>query len=364
MPVNNSPNMNLPIPVVGQEAGPQYAVDMDNSLTLIDQHNHSPGQGVLITPSGLNINIDLSFNGNSAAALFACKFTPQSSTQPSSLTSALYTVINPTYGSDLYFNDGNGAAIPVVLNGVIAGTPGSISGLVAPASATYTSVSGTFTWQSAVNTPASLDSGPITVRDATANSYGVTIEPNSGISSNYQITLPTALPSAQKFVTLDNSGNLLANWVPDNSTIVVSGNQVQVGTLATGSITGTQIASATITSTNVAATPYGVDLINSFVGTSLSGGISLANPQGRPVLLAFNAYFIAINAQTTLTIARTSPNPTTIASFTFDIYEQVMPTIIDYAPGTTVSAATYTWALSSASNFSFSGGNWVGVPLL
>ena len=64
MPYIVSPNMNLIIPTVGLEAGPAYATDVNNSLTLIDSHNHSAGSGVPITPSGLNINSSLPMAGN------------------------------------------------------------------------------------------------------------------------------------------------------------------------------------------------------------------------------------------------------------------------------------------------------------
>ena len=36
MSFTNSPNMNLPIPTVGGEPGPNYATDVNSSLTLVD----------------------------------------------------------------------------------------------------------------------------------------------------------------------------------------------------------------------------------------------------------------------------------------------------------------------------------------
>jgi len=52
---NISPNMNLPIPGVGQTLGPTWATDLNNSLTLVDQHNHTAGYGVPIPPAGLKV---------------------------------------------------------------------------------------------------------------------------------------------------------------------------------------------------------------------------------------------------------------------------------------------------------------------
>ncbi len=59
-----SPNMTLPVPVVGTSLGSQYAYDVNNCMGLIDSHDHSFGKGVQITPNGLNISTDLPINNN------------------------------------------------------------------------------------------------------------------------------------------------------------------------------------------------------------------------------------------------------------------------------------------------------------
>lgn len=72
-----SPNMNLIIPGVGTQEGPEYAENVNSSLTLIDQHNHSPGSGAPITPGGISINTDLTFGNNNATSLRSSRYTPQ-----------------------------------------------------------------------------------------------------------------------------------------------------------------------------------------------------------------------------------------------------------------------------------------------
>jgi len=74
-----SPNMSLIIPGVGNELGPTYASDINNSLSIIDGHNHTPGNGVQIPPAGLNINSNLPFLGNSATQLLSANFNSQAS---------------------------------------------------------------------------------------------------------------------------------------------------------------------------------------------------------------------------------------------------------------------------------------------
>jgi hypothetical protein len=113
-----SPNMNLVVPIVGSEAGPQYATDINTSLGIIDSHNHSPGFGVQINTLGLNINSSLTFNGNFATSLAGLTLTPQS-TLP---------IVNTIYesGVDLYYLDVVGNNVRITQAGSLAGTPGSI----------------------------------------------------------------------------------------------------------------------------------------------------------------------------------------------------------------------------------------------
>ncbi len=230
-----SPNMNLVIPTVGGEPGPNYALDINSSLSVIDQHNHAFGNGVQITPSGLDINSDLAFNTQNATLLRSARFVPQSAAL------ALPTDLGAIYvaGLDLYYNNTAGTAIRLTQNGSIVGTAGSISGLPSgTASASY--ASGTFVWESATSTGANMDFASAILRNATASSHGLTLEPPSAMTADYTITLPS-LPSATNIVTMDTSGNLNANLNVDNSSIIISSNQLTVGP---GGITPAMLSSA------------------------------------------------------------------------------------------------------------------------
>ena len=241
----NTPNMNLVVPGVGVTSGPQYATDLNSSLNLIDQHNHSPGFGVLINPSGLSISADLTFQNNNLTTARSIRFMPQSS--PISGASDLGCLYES--GVDLYYNDGVGNQVRITQSGGVAGSPGSIANLTSPASASYVAANSTFVWQSAANTPANMDNGFIILRNNAANSKGLTLTPPAAMGANYTITLPT-LPSVQSFMTIDNSGTIGAPWTVDGSTIVIaSGTTVQV---PTGGITATQIANKTVTAAQIA----------------------------------------------------------------------------------------------------------------
>jgi len=244
MPNTISPNMSLILPTVGQEPGPNWALDLNSSLSILDQHNHASGNGVQIQPSGLNINSDLTFNGNSAINLKATYFSPQGSALASSELRAVYS-----YNGDLYYNNSTGAAVQITNGAAVAGTPGSIGSLVSPASVNYVSGTQTYVFQSAVNTAGNIDAGSLTIRRIVASSNGITLSAPSSLPSNYTITFPSNVPSAQKIMSLDSSGNLYADYVVDNSTIEIASNIIQVKDLG---ITTAKLADSAVTTLKIA----------------------------------------------------------------------------------------------------------------
>lgn len=214
MGVNDSTNMNLPIPQVGNEPGPQYATDVNNCLTLIDQHDHTPGYGVQIPPAGLNINSDLTIQDNNLTNIRSTRFFAQ----PTPLSTPADLGCVYVSGVDLYYNDESGNQIRLTQSGAVAGTPGSIVNLVPPASVTYVPSSQTFIFQSAVNTPAYLDSAAITLRDLTLNSFGLTLNPPASMTNDYDITLPT-LPASNLPMSIDASGTITAALITQSQLV-------------------------------------------------------------------------------------------------------------------------------------------------
>lgn len=202
--VIDSPNMNLPVPVVSEEPGPDYANDVNNCLGILDSHNHSFGSGVQITPSGLNINADLNINSNNLTSIRSSRYASQNSvlTNLSDLN-CTYVVLG-----DLYYNDGVGNNVRITQNGAVAGSPGSIANLTSPASASYSPGTATFIWQSDANTPANMDMGSIIIRKIVANSNGITLSAPNSLSSDYTLTLPAVLPGSTSYLTVDSSGNI------------------------------------------------------------------------------------------------------------------------------------------------------------
>ena len=238
--------MNLLVPTVGSEQGPLYASDINTSLTLIDSHNHSPGQGVQITPSGININAALPFNNNPISG--ASYVNLSLSTGAPSAAQSLY-VQNGSESTplpDLWYFDGTND-IQITSAGIVNSVVGSLPG--------ESYAGGTFAWKQGAGstTPAIFDLGYLSLRPIVAGTTLFTIvQVASGLGTSNVFTLPsvniqmpTGLPSFNQFLALDASGNMTT---PANGTM-------PAGQLAANSVTGGQIATAIsgngVTSANI-----------------------------------------------------------------------------------------------------------------
>lgn len=262
--INISANMNLPIPIALVDPGPDWALNINSSLTIIDGHNHSAGSGVAITPAGLNINADLPFNNNNATSLRSSRYFAQ----PAALS--LATDIGCVYvaGVDLYFNDVDGNQIRLTQSGSIVGTAGSISGLPSgTASASYEATPKTFVFQSATNTPANIDGASYILRNLTANSHGLTLNPPSAMGADYSLVLPT-IPAQTNILTIDTSGNIGSALNVDNVTLDVSGNSLEI---KAGGVGTAQLANGAVTNAKLAALN---SVISSSCGAFTSTGTS------------------------------------------------------------------------------------------
>lgn len=237
-----SPNMSLPIPGVGTEAGPNYAFDVNSSLTLVDQHDHSPGKGVQITPAGININNTLTFSGNNATNLGNLSFASPGS---NSILQSLYVApgSEPVPINDLFFIDGAGNIIQLTAGGEVNATIASIPG--------ESYAAGTFTWKQGTGstTPANFDIGGITIRPTiAATSFGVNIIASNSMASLYTLTLPVSQAvSNNAFITTTTSGQLSNVVTVDGSSITINGSNQLVATTQTIPATQTQVNTGTDT---------------------------------------------------------------------------------------------------------------------
>lgn len=249
MATTTTTNMDLVIPVVSSEPGPQYATEINTALEQIDAHDHSTGKGVPVTPSGLSITSDLSMLNNNLTNTQSVRFTSLGAT----LGGASDLRCTYSVGADLYYNDGNGNQIRITQSGGVAGSPGSITNLTSPAAVTYVAASTKFVFQSAANTAASLDARNLILRNSAASSYGLTLSPPSGMAADTTITLPN-IPSATAFMLIANTG-AIATPVDYNGGIQgfnIASRTVAASNIVGSSITFAEIANRTITGSNIA----------------------------------------------------------------------------------------------------------------
>lgn len=223
--------MNLPNPVPGVDPGPDYANNLQSSLNVIDQHNHSVGQGVQINPSGINLNAPLPFNNNAATSVQAVVFSQQASYAP------LNAIFVGTDGN-LYFNDGaSDPSIQITAGGVVNATSSGISS----GSATASFVGSVLVVNAASNTPANIQAGSILLGNNVASSKFLTLSPPGAMPANYQITLPV-LPAQTNVLVMSSSG-VMASQTYDQigqGMTSVGANAIQVSTTrSTGSTVGT-----------------------------------------------------------------------------------------------------------------------------
>lgn len=257
--VTITPNMNLPLPIPGQDPGPDYANQQNGAFTIIDAHDHTPGKGVPITPAAISINTDLSFGGNSATNMKSITFLPQASI-PTPF-SVYFT------GVDAYVTDGVGNVIQLTASGSVNATTSGISS--GTASAAFSG--GVLVVNSAPNTPANIQVGSVLLGNNVVNSKFLTLSPPAAMAVNYTLTLPP-LPSVTSIMALDTSGNITAPYTVDNTTIEISANVIRVK--AQG-ITAAQIANGTITTTQISSTA-------AIIGTQLSATANILGSQLDP----------------------------------------------------------------------------------
>lgn len=200
--VTLSPNMSLPVPQVGLDAGPQYATDVNSSLTIVDSHNHTPGFGVPIPVSGLSITTDLPINQNNLTLVRSIRFFPQA-TPITAITPDIGCVY--VSGLDLYYNDLSGNQIQITSGGAVNATSSGITSGTASASFS----GGVLIVDSNVATPANIQAGSILIGNNLANSKFLTLQPPNAMGASYTLTLPT-IPAATGFLVMNTGGGISA----------------------------------------------------------------------------------------------------------------------------------------------------------
>lgn len=198
--MSTTPNMSLTLPEVLVTSGPTYATQINTALDVVDDHDHSTGKGKKITPSGLNINADLTLANNALTNTKLVQLTTQASV---AVLGAIYK-----QGDDLYYRDGSNNEVRLTLGGnVNVSATGAFTGLTAPASAAYTPVASTFSYLSNATTYAKQSIGDLSVYSragAIGTVQAVTFKADVATTA-YDFIMPLTSPTANQMIRMDGS---------------------------------------------------------------------------------------------------------------------------------------------------------------
>lgn len=281
--------MGLTLPVPTVTPGPLYATQEVAAFTSIDAHDHTPTKGVPVPVSGLNINADFPFNSFNATLLRTARFDDLAS--PPALGTDLSAL--SSVNGDLYYNNGTGFPIQITAgSGLNATSIGGIGGdyATSPASVFYTQISALFTFWQNTNQSAKLDIGPVTIRNTTVSSFGVTLAPPAGLAASYGIVFPLSNPASTKLVGWDSTGNLLPVYSVDNSSIEFDGSNnlrvkalgVQTSMLALLSVDTAQLNTNAVTTVKI--TDQNVTAAKIVNNVALNGTASATTSMSSPII--------------------------------------------------------------------------------
>jgi hypothetical protein len=301
MPNPPTPNMNLIPPTVSGDFD-EWGQELNEDLSILDSHTHQIGSGVPITPLGLNINTDLSIQGNNINLVRALRMNNQSSSLagPGDVLE-----IYPING-DLWYN--NAAGVPVRLTNGTSIASNATASTIFPqtsasssftilSSATYIQVlCNTTSVACTVNLPSAASVGAgryfiITDVSNNAATHNITINPNGTdtiLQENSAVVFVWNGQSA--FFTPDgsNNWNLTGNFKPvigsaetltNNGTISNEGTIQNHTTIANGDSSTTSYSGGALVTGQIIQTAE----------TLITGGGSITTS----TLLSGDGYIIA-----------------------------------------------------------------------
>jgi hypothetical protein len=272
--------MNLTLPAVSQTPGPQWASEINGDLTLLDAHDHTTGKGLPVPVAGLSIDDDLGFGGvhgieqASFLGLYPQAVSPVGGTRLYANTSG-----------NLFYNNGSGTPVQIT-NGasVSPGTSGSISGLSFPAAAKYDNGTSTFSFygNEGASQLAPMEHGPLLLHTSVAGSQALQIQPSASMVSGYTLTLPPTLPASVTSFLATSTTGVQSNVAPDNSTIEISSNIVQIKAFGVDTTQLADLSVETVKLADGAVSPAKMGSARYDIGNTGTGAASFSSLPSSP----------------------------------------------------------------------------------
>lgn len=199
--------MGIVMPTENSDAG-TWDETLNAAGERIDEHNHTTGKGLPITPDAISINKDLAMGGNSLTGIDSLDF--------NTLSGAIGSRVRTLYwsGGDLYARNASGQTIRITNGGALdLSLVGGIGGdyTTTDAEVEYDFTNDRYKFLS--------DASPETYSKVTAavaqlinGVYAMNVVAPT-LAANRTITLPQYAPSGQRLLQIDSSGVI----TPDNA---------------------------------------------------------------------------------------------------------------------------------------------------
>lgn len=202
-------NMSLSKPDEGADTD-VWDTSLNDSLDLIDAHDHSSGNGVQIPTAGIGIDADLDFGGYSLENL---KFTAFAE-----IATASADTVNSFFvddgDSELYWRNAsgtniqisNGSGLDITVNGGIVGDYGSGDEEV-----NYDNANSRYEFlaDDSPETKAGVDCGDLRLFEESASiTNSVTLKSPASLAAAYVLTMPAALPGSDSLPVIDTAGDI------------------------------------------------------------------------------------------------------------------------------------------------------------
>lgn len=221
-------NMGLKKPTLGGDEG-TWDDQNNETIDLVDAHDHTTGRGVAVPTAGIGIDADLTMAGYSLTNLRAAVFTVQTSFATArslwvrSSDNAL--VWRSASGTDYKLADNSGLNLSAT---------GGITGDYAAAGAAlyYDDTAEAYRFLETAPTPndwSYIKAGGVDVyeHDASISNF-VGLRSPAGLAASYNLSFPAALPGSTSILSVSSAGaitasNTIANAVTLSSTLGVTG---------------------------------------------------------------------------------------------------------------------------------------------
>lgn len=197
--------MGMIVPTLSGDAG-VWDDELNAALGLVDAHDHTPGKGVKVPVSGLNINANLPFNGNGLTTVGSVAFS-----QIAAPSTGSVTLFVNTADHELYWRNAGGTNVKLTAGGSINTTlVGGIVGDYAAVGAevAYDDANKRYTFKQQGTKPwARMASADVRIYEFnTVESVYTALKAAAALAASYEITLPVALGATAMPLIVDASG--------------------------------------------------------------------------------------------------------------------------------------------------------------